>query len=228
MTEELKQICKEVLTKVIYQIRNQGSVAGLVYTYYVSDPSQMVEKNKIIIKKDFDSLKIQIRRKILTQCNNYWGLEDSKVKAVEDLVLYHEDEFDTLKDMITDLFGADMKAQRQAMEKAEEDSKAREFKQFKEVLKDRYDMYKDVCYKIIHDDREFACKSDKIKIFLEIGLDVDSITLLLLNYEKWIVQRSYVEKYRKERHQAILEGKIKKYEPQSVIENVLKRLHNVQ
>lgn len=228
MTEEIKLICKEVLSDFIYKIRMENSIYKIVYTYYISDYSQMMQGNIVKIGQNFESLKTQIKRKILTERNNYWALDIEKAKIVEDLAINHEKEFDSLKSLINSSFISDMKSQQREMEKKEQDLKNKEFNRLEEILKDKYEVYGKACYKIIHDEREFAYKSDKIKIFLEIGLDVDTIFYILSEYKKWVSPRSYIDKYNKERHQAILEGKKKRYDPQSVLKDVLRRLSSIE
>lgn len=228
MTEEIKSICKEVLSDFIYKIRMENSIYKIVYTYYISDYSQMMQGNITKIGQDFESLKIQIKRRILTERNNYWALDIEKAKVVEDLAINNEKEYDFLKPLINSLFKSDMKSQQKEMEKKEKDLKDKELNRLKEILKEKYEFYREVCYKIIHDEREFAYKSDKIKIFLEIGLDVDTIFYILSDYKKWMAPRSYIDKYSKERHQAILDGKKKRDDPQKVLKDVLKRLSSIE
>lgn len=227
MTDEQKNIVKEVLRKIIFQIRT-NSVFNLVFTYYVSDYVQMMHENKIKINYDFKSIKLQIQRKILTQRNNYWDLEESKIKLVEDLAIYHEEEFNQFEDFVTNLFASNINLEKKAMEQEEIDAKMRLMKKIREILKEKADTCDEVCYKIIKDEREYPCKSDKIKILLDVGLSVDIIFMLLMECEKWRAQRGYIEKYRKERYEAMLEGKKKRIDPQIVIENVLRQLNNVE
>ena len=56
--------------------------------------SQMSDGNRVKIDLNFDSIKLQIKRKILSQKNNYWNIKDSEIKIVEDL---KDEEFDIFK-----------------------------------------------------------------------------------------------------------------------------------
>ena len=84
MELEKKTIVESVLNTFIFRIK-VSPILLTVYQYYVSDQSQMSDGNRVKIDLNFDSIKLQIKRKILSQKNNYWNIKDSEVKIVEDL-----------------------------------------------------------------------------------------------------------------------------------------------
>lgn len=223
INQEQINIVKEVLSKFIFKIRIGGEygVCLLVYTYYCSSFSKYTKDRP---KLNFEGIKRQIKDKILTQTNNYWELEESKIKFVESFVLNKEKEFDSyFKDYINELLDIDVELQAKKFEDEEKEEQNRQDEQLKLILKERYSTYKQVVEVIMKDDLNYPCKSDKIKAFLEIKLDVDSIYFIMNRQEKWIVQRGYVDKYSREREQAIKDKKIKVYETQSVIDEIIRK-----
>ena len=64
MELEKKTIVENVLNTFIFRIK-VSPILLTVYKYYVSDQSQMSDGNRVKIDLNFDSIKLQIKRKIL-------------------------------------------------------------------------------------------------------------------------------------------------------------------
>jgi len=63
---------------------NDFNSSSTVFTYFVSDSSQMASKNRVMINLDFESIELQIcHRKLLVERNNYWRFSPSQLTCIE-------------------------------------------------------------------------------------------------------------------------------------------------
>ena len=236
MTEEQISICKEILKKFIYRVRysleNGGGVSELVFHYYTDSEmdefkTYPVNTPEFYASFNFERTKRQIRKKILTNKNDYWNLDESKAKILENFCINTPKEFDNLfKDYINYLWKCDLKKQEEEFRKQEQAEKEKDEAKLKAILKDKYDLYKEVVTLILNDTQEYPYKSDKIKVLLELELDVDTITMILQTREKWISPRGYVNKYFEERKEGIKQRKIVVYELNSTIKYIMTQLRS--
>ncbi|QIG64919.1 hypothetical protein SJC03_245 [Bacteroides phage SJC03] len=219
MELEKKTIVENVLNTFIFRIK-VSPILLTVYKYYVSDQSQMSDGNRVKIDLNFDSIKLQIKRKILSQKNNYWNIKDSEVKIVEDL---KDEEFDTFKNFINKCLKENLDSQIKEMEMKEEAEKSEEENRIKKILYPKEDLLFEAVKKIIENNREFPYKSDKIKAFLSIALNTEQIYAILAGYENLVSQMGYIEKFRQERINQISEGKIKVYPQEESVRIIMQR-----
>lgn len=231
MTEEQISVCKEILKNFIYKIRI-SNIKQLVFHYY--NDSEMgkfktypVGTPEYYKSFNYERTKGQIKKKILSARNNYWSLDESKLKIVENFCINSPKEFDKLfKEYIENLWTCSLKEQTKEFEKKEREIKEKENAQLKDILKDKFDLYKEVVTLILNDTSEYPYKSDKIKVLLEIELDVETIFMLLQTREKWISPRGYINKYAEERKEGIKQRKIVVYELNSTIQHIINQLKN--
>lgn len=236
MTEEQISIYKEILKKFIYRVRhsleNGGGVSKLVFHYYTDSEmdefkTYPVNTPEFYASFNFERTKRQIKKKILTNKNDYWNLDESKVKKLESFCINNPKEFDNLfKDYINYLWKCDLKKQEEEFRKQEQAEKEKDNAKLKVILQDKYDLYKEVVTLILNDTQEYPYKSDKIKVLLELELDVDTITMILQTREKWISPRGYVNKYFEERKEGIKQRKIVVYELNSTIKHIMAQLRS--
>lgn len=208
--EEKYNIVRKVLKEFIFQLRTID-ILKQVYTYYISDLSQVMGTNsKHKTDLDFEGLKQQIRRKILSDRNNYWHLKDSEIKIVEE-IFQKDKEVNLFENYINELLSTDLDAQIKEMEtlKKEEDNK--EDARLKKILIPKEDLLLEAVKIILQNNREFPYKSDKIKALLSIELNTEQIFAILNGYEKWLSPRGYIEKFKQERLTLIKEKKLKIY-----------------
>lgn len=211
----VKNVLKNFITKIrTYALFNQ------IYTYYVSDYSQMNAKDVIKIEFNYESLYIQLKRKILSQRNYYWEIKDSEIALVEKIVETKEFEIQ-FKEYIDKLFKEDTKELLKEVEETEKAIKDADEERLKKILSPKEDILLVPVKKIIQDNREFPYKSDKIKYLLMLKLTTDQIFAILQGYEKWISPRSYIEKYNVERQEAIKEKKIIEYPIEEEIKEIM-------
>lgn len=204
-TEEEGKKIQFVLNEVIYQIRS-SQIMMQIFTYYVSDLDQMLVKNRVKIELNFEGLKTQIKRKILSQRNNYWGLNDEDIKIVEKAC--EDSSIDQFKDFINGCLKsnlAEKEAEREYLVK-QKDEKEKDF--IKSILKDKYDLLGEAVLHIIKENRAFPYKSDKIKGFLELEFNPETIFLLMNSYPKLASPIGYINKYKEEREELIKSRKI--------------------
>lgn len=227
-TIEQEKIIKNVVKSVIFQIRKGGSVKtggvyDILYTYHISDFSQQLECNKIEIKHNYECFKLQIQRKLLSQCNNYWKLKDSELRLIEESI--NKKEFENFKPYIEYLWNCNLKNIEKEIELEEENKISEKNEKIKKILGNKYESYKDLIPAILESKREYPYKSDKIKIFLDLYLNSDEIFRIMNNYEQWRVTYSYVEKYRIERMDLIKEGKKKIYDKDYLFKSIRNKLN---
>lgn len=229
MTEEKISICKEILKNFIYKIRT-NEICQLVFHYYTdsdrNDKNYPINTLEYSQSFNFDKVKKQIRKKILSVRNNYWNLDENKIKLVENICINNSEEFEFLKEYIEDLWTSPLEEQIKEFEKKEKEIKEKEKASLKIALGDKYDTYEKIVTLILKDKIEYPYKSDKIKVLSEINLDIDTIFKVLQLKEKNL-SRSYVEKYNKEKIEEIKQRKVI-YELNSVIKNIISQLkiHN--
>lgn len=231
MTEEQIDICKEILTKFIYKIKI-SDIGQLVFHYYTD--SEMDEFKTYLVGTpeyyksfNYERTKRQIKKKILSVRNNYWSLDESKLKIVENFCINNSKEFDKLfKEYIENLWTCSLKEQTKEFERKKREEKEKDDAKLKAILKNKYDLYKEVVTLILNDTQEYPYKSDKIKILLELELDVDTITMILQTREKWSSPRGYVNKYFEERKEGIKQRKIVVYELNSTIKHIVTQLRS--
>ena len=217
--DEKKTIVESVLNTFIFRIK-VSPILLTVYKYYVSDQSQMSDGNRVKIDLNFDSIKLQIKRKILSQKNNYWNIKDSEIKIVEDL---KDEELDSFKNFINKCLNENLDSQIKEMEMKEEAEKSEEENRIKKILYPKEDLLFEAVKKIIENNREFPYKSDKIKAFLSIALNTEQIYAILAGYENLVSQMGYIEKFRQERTNQISEGKIKVYPQEESVKIIMQR-----
>lgn len=208
--KEKYNIVKKVLKEFIFQLRTID-ILKQIYTYYISDLSQVMGANsKHKTDLNFEGLKQQIRRKILSDRNNYWNLKDSEIKIVEE-IFQKDKEVNSFKNYINELLSTDLGAQIKEMEilKKEEDNK--EDARLKKILIPKEDLLLEAVKIILQNNREFPYKSDKIKALLSIELNTEQIFAILNGYERWLSPRGYIEKFKQERLTLIKEKKLKIY-----------------
>lgn len=231
MTSEQIEICKEVLKKFIYRIRI-GGVSQLVFHYYSDslenrDKTYQVDTPEYYASFNYDKTKKQIQRKILSNRNNYWHIDEKKIKIIENFCISHPKEFDNyFKKYINFLWTCSLKQQTEEFEKEKQETIEKNNTLLKIALgEDKYDLYYKVVNLVLNDTTDYPYKSDKIKVLLELELDVDTIFRVLQTKEKWSVPRSYVEKYFKERQEGIKQRKITVYELNSTIKHITNQLN---
>lgn len=215
-----KDIIKEVLEKFIYKLRT-NEICFIVFSHYTDNPLEPFKGDL-----NFDGITKQIKKGILTKSQNYWrNIELSKRIFLEKYISSKESEFKKeFGNYIAELCICDLSLQKEKIEKEKIEKINEENDKLKSILKQKYDTHKEVVSLILKDLKIYPYKSDKIKIFLELGLDVDTIHNVMNLKEKWVVQRGYVEKYDIERKDKIKKKEIYVYEMQSVIDDVLKKL----
>lgn len=231
MTEQQIQLFKEILKKFIYKVRTD-KVLQLVFHYHDNDfkreegfKTYPVNSPEYLHSFNFDRTKRQIRKKILSLKNNYWKLNESEVKELESFCINHPNKFDEIfKSYIEDLWICSLESQIKEFQQKEKREKEEENNRLKEILGERYDLYKEVIPLILKDTSEYPYKSDKIKILLELELDVDTIYLILLMKEKWTSPKGYINKYFEERKEGIKQRKIVVYELNSTIKHIKNQL----
>lgn len=231
MTEEQISICKEILKKFIYKIRI-GDVGQLVFHYYTDSEMDEFKTYPVGTPEyyksfNYERTKRQIKKKILSTRNNYWNLDSSKLKIVESFCINNSKEFDKLfKEYIKNLWTCSLKEQTKEFEKEEREAKEKDNAQLRAILKDKFELYKEVVTLILNDTSEYPYKSDKIKVLLELELDVDTIYLILCTKEKWISPKGYINKYAEERKEGIKQRKIVVYELNSTIKHIMTQLRS--
>lgn len=234
MTEEQISNCKEILKKFIYKVRNGlengGGVSELIFHYYTDSEidefkTYPINTPEFFASFNFERTKRQIRKRILTVRNEYWNLDETKAKFLESFCISHSKKFDTLfKEYINYLWKCNFKALREESKRKEKEDKEKDDKNLKIILGNKYDFYKEVVNLILNDTQEYPYKSDKIKVLLEIELDVETIFMLLQTKEKWISPRGYINKYAEERKEGIKQRKIVVYELNSTIKHIMAQL----
>lgn len=231
MTEEQISICKEILKKFIYKIRI-GNIGQLVFHYYTESEIDELETYPVGTPEyyksfDYERTKKQIKNKILSTKNNYWNLDESKLKIVESFCINAPKKFDELfKDYIENLWTCSLEEQIKEFEGKKREAKEKDDAKLKAILKDKYDIYKEVVTLILNDTQEYPYKSDKIKVLLELELDVDTIMMILQIREKWSSPRGYINKYFEARKEGIKQRKIVVYELNSTIKHIMTQLRN--
>lgn len=232
LSDEQISICKEVLKKFIYKIKISG-VCQLIFHYYNDSydtdgfKTYKVDSPEYYQSFNFERTKRQIKKKILTKNNNYWRLEESKIKLLEDFCINNSKEFDNLfKNFIEYLWKMSLDKQKKEFEKELNEIKEKENSVLKTILKEKYDSLQEVIVLILEDTLEYPYKSDKIKILLELELDVETIYLILQTKEKWASPRGYINKYFEERKEGIKQKKIVVYELESTIKHLFSQLRN--
>lgn len=236
MTEEQISICKEILKKFIYRVRhsleNGGGISELVFHYYTDSEmdefkTYPVNTPEFYASFNFERTKRQIKKKILSNKNEYWNLNESQAKFLESFCINHSKEFDDLfKNYINYLWKCDLKVQEEEFLRQEQEIKEKENVQLKVILKEKFDLYKEVVTLILNDTSEYPYKSDKIKVLLELELDVDTIYLILATKEKWTSPKGYINKYSEERKEGIKQRKIVVYELNSTIKHITNQLRS--
>lgn len=236
MTEEQIKDCKETLKKFIYRVRysleNGGGISELVFHYYTDSEMDKfktypVNTPEFYASFNFERTKRQIKKKILSNRNEYWNLSESQAKFLENFCINHSKEFDDLfKNYINYLWKCNLKAQEEEFLKQEQEIKEKENAQLKAILKDKFELYNEVVTLILNDTSEYPYKSDKIKVLLELELDVDTIYLILCTKEKWISPKGYINKYAEERKEGIKQRKIVVYELNSTIKHIMTQLRS--
>lgn len=233
LSEEQIDICKEVLKKFIYKIRI-GGVFQMIFHYYSDsieedDGCKTYKMNtpEYYASFNYERTKRQIKKKILSNRNNHWCLEEGKIKIIENLCIYHPDEFDNyFKKYIENLWTCSLNEQTEEFKKEKRELEEKNNHLLKVALgEDKYEKYCKVVNLILSDTINYPYKSDKIKVLLEIGLDIDTIFRVLQTNKKWNSPRSYVEKYYKERQEGIKQRKITVYELNSTIKHITNQLN---
>lgn len=208
--QEKYEIVKKVLKEFTFQLRTVD-ILKQVYTYYISDFNQLIGANcKSRANLNFEDLKQQIRRKILSDRNNYWHLKDSEIKIVEE-IFQKDEEAILFKDYIDKLFISDLNTQIKEMEAIKKEESNKEDERLNKILYPKSDILLEPVKIILQNNREFPYKSDKIKSLLLIELNTEQIFAILSGYEKWSSPRGYIEKFRQERLNQIKEKKLKVY-----------------
>lgn len=229
MTKEQEETCKDVLKRFVYKVR-KSEVCQLIFHYYTdSDFNDKMKTYPVNTPGYFASFNAertiyQIKKKILSVRNNYWNLEEGKIKLVESLCVNHPKEFENLKDYINSLWESNLAQQDKEFEKEEKELKEKDNAKLKSILKEKYNLLQEVVNLILSDTSEYPYKSDKIKVLLELELDVDTIFLILQTREKLISPRGYIDKYYKERQEGIKQRKIVQYELNSSIKHITNQL----
>lgn len=203
--KEKEQIARDVLKKFIYKIRTTN-IPSIVYRYYISDKSQALESNRVKVKEDFDSIKLQISREILSEKNNYWQLKDSDIEVAEKYLM-EEKNINSLKTYINALLGVNLKEQSvemEAIQKAELEAE-------KQIILDAIESNDENLYKavfiVIENKREFPYKSSKVDALLELKLNEEQIVEVLKNYDNLKVTKGYVGQIAKKRFEEICDNK---------------------
>lgn len=229
MTKEQEEVCKDILKRFVYVIR-KSDICQLIFHYYNdSDINNKIETYPVNTLEYFASFntertKQQIKKKILSTRNNYWNFEETKIKIIEDICINHPKEFDSFSNYIDTLWKMDLSEQEREFEQKEKELKEKENNKLQSILKDKYALLNEVVTLILEDTSEYPYKSDKIKVLLELELDVDTIFLLLQMKEKWTSPRGYVDKYYKERQEGIKQKKVIEYELNSSIKHITNQL----
>lgn len=232
LSDEQISICKEVLKKFIYRVRI-GGVTQMVFHYYsdsVEDDgckTYKVDTPEYYASFNYARTKRQIKKKILSNRNNYWHIEEGKIKIIENFCISHPNEFDNyFKHYIENLWTCSLKEQTAEFEKEKKELEEKNNYLLKIALgEDKYEKYSKVVNLILNDITDYPYKSDKIKVLLELELDIDTIFRILQTNEKWKSPRSYVEKYYKERQEGIKQRKITVYELNSTIKHITNQLN---
>lgn len=231
MTKEQISICKEILKKFIYKIRI-NNISQLIFHYYTDSgmdefKTYPVGTSEYYKSFNYERTKRQIKKKILSTRNNYWNLDESKLKIIESFCINNSKEFDKLfKEYIENLWTCSLKEQTKEFEKEEREAKEKDDAKLKAILKEKFDLYKEVVTLILNDTSEYPYKSDKIKILLELELDVDTIYLILAIKAKWMSPKGYINKYFEERKEGIKQRKIVVYELNSTIKHIISQLRS--
>lgn len=227
MTEEQINICKDILERFIYNIRI-NEISQIIFTYYNKDYNILDIDVKDESHYNFEEVNQQIKAHILSQRNSFWRLNENKIKIVENLAINHPKEFETFKTFIERAWICDPAKQRERINKEENDKKREVSKQLKIILKDKYELYEEVIRLILEDTKIYPYKSDKIKVLLELELDVETIFFILQINDKWSSPRGYINKYLEERKLGILKKSIVIYELNSTIKHIIGQLKDKQ
>lgn len=195
-----------ILEKFCYKIKT--GITNIVFTYFVSDPSQSIHKNKIPIYLDFDSINLQVcGRKIHRERNNYWNLTISQLNLLDEYLNTHKNTLEEFRLEIENFLSISNEEQAEKFLQKENSEKQKEKDFISNILKNEIKEAKALI--IINDNRNFPYKSDKVKELLAIPCNVDEIFYLLNHWEHLTVTRSYVDKFNKERMELIYQGKIR-------------------
>lgn len=207
---------KNILKVFVVKIKS-FDILGLVYKYYISDYNQINNKCN---EMSYDFLIKQLNRKILSEKNDYWELKLSDIKLVEDNlnILNTKD----IKSYIDYLFNSmNISEELRKIDIQDKNVEEKKSNKIKDILSPRDNILLKPVEKIINNNREWPYKSDKIKSLLNLTLSIDQIFNILFDYESLRAQRSYIEKYDKERKENIDNGKIKIYPLEDRIKEVL-------
>lgn len=216
---EKEEIIKRVLERFITKIRNQD-ILSTVYKYYVSDYAQLNERNRINIEFNFECVNLQIKRRILTEKNNYWNILPSELKVVEDFVA-KEGGIEYFKEFVENLLQVDINLLRKKIKDEEKSKEDENNAAIKKILGECAQQFFEAVKRTLVDRRNFPYKGDVIKALLSLYLNNEQILYLMNRDEKLVVQPSYIEKYKKERAQGVLEGKIKTYPKEEIVRQIL-------
>ena len=219
INQQEEQIIKGVLKYFIYHLRI-SDVCNKVFTYYTSDFSQRL--NRIKIYHDFESVELQIKRKILTANSvPYWnGLKTSDIKVIEDFA--SKNGLSYFKDYINSLFKYKLEDFKKEQEEETKQKQNIEDEFLSKILYPKSNLLLIPVKNILKDNIEYKYKSDKVKAFLDIALNSDQIFAILSHYEDFTVTRSYIEKFRIERQSLITENKLKTYPQEESVKKYLR------
>ena len=206
ITEQDKQTIKRVLKSIVFSIR-KVDVCYKIYKYYTSDFSQRIG-NRIPIKMDFDSLELQIKRKLISnQLDPYFReIKTSEAKLVEDYAIkYGLKEFE---DYINNLWKYHLEDFEREQQEEVQQKQNLEDEFLSKILYPKENILLKAVKCILNNSLEYKYKSDKVKAFLDIQLNTEQIFSIMNNYEDLNVNRSYIEKFKAERMALLTEGKI--------------------
>ena len=219
MKQENVIVIKETLKNFITKIR-LSELFRQIYTYYVQEASDLNADKLVHIKMDYPSLKLQLKRKILSQRNNYWDLKDENVSIVENAVSTKD--FDKeFKTYCENLFKKSLKDLSEEIEQQEQNEKNQFEESIRKFIHPQEDLLFEPVKLVLTRKLEFPFKSDVIKALLMLKLNDEQIFNLCNLLDRSRSPRGYITKYRQEREDLIKQGKLREYPLEEEIKEIM-------
>lgn len=222
LTEQEEKSIKSTLKKFVFSLRN-STVTYKVFKYYTQTFEERLSKSRAKIEFDFEGIELQIKRKILSSHSSdpYWSnIKTSEVSLLESFVSVNG--LSSFKDYINELLKYNISDFKKEQKEEQKELESLEDKNLIKFLAPKEDLLLIPVKNILKNNIEFKYKSDKVKALLDIQLNSDQIFGILSNYEDFVVTRSYIEKFKAERQQMIIENKIKSYPQEEAVKKYLK------
>lgn len=201
LTEKEITLGKKGLKTFIIGLR-RFEIRKIVFTYY----NDKFESKRVYPEVNYEGIKLQISKKILTSRQEYFEVPNNEAKILESCV--NTSLFDEyFKEYIQILFSCNLNDVISSLESEKEDIKRQKYDKIREIIGGTNNDLIESIFVVMNNNQDYSCKSEKIRALLSIRVTVDQIFSIMASYEDWYCPRSYIDKYQSEIIENIKVGK---------------------